>query len=178
MGCISTVSAQSGLKGFYSDPVISMETVAISLASKKLHIQGIEDLANKNIIAFHGAKNILGAAFAQAVQKNRHYRERLKNEILPVLLYRKRVEVVLSDAIIFQYFRHKMAHRVDVQQPITLHHIFPQQNFSLLCHDASLIEAFNRGLAQMRSRGLMKQIHRRFTREIFVSRQTERQLAK
>ncbi|MBF0371445.1 MAG: transporter substrate-binding domain-containing protein [Magnetococcales bacterium] len=175
VACASTVTTESGLKGVYSDPVITMETVAISLASRGLTIQNIQDLSHLNIIAFKGAKNILGAQFVNAIQNNLHYRERLKNEIQPVLLYRKRVDVVLSDGMIFQYYRNKMAERVDVTQPITAHHIFPPQNFSLICHDPLLIDAFNRGLAQIKASGLYGRIHDRFTREIFDQRLENRE---
>ncbi|HIJ83007.1 MAG TPA: ABC transporter substrate-binding protein, partial [Magnetococcales bacterium] len=143
----------SGLEGIYSQPVITMETVAITLTQRAIGINKIDDLKKYNILAYQGAGQLLGTDFAAAVSDNRRYRERLKNELLPTMLYRNRVDVVLSDLTIFHYFRHKMATRVDVEQPITVHHILPPQDFHLVCHDAAQIAAFDQGLMQLRRSG-------------------------
>ncbi len=160
--CASTIPSESTRKGHLSDRVITMETMAISLAEKKITVRNMRDLTDKHIIAFKGAMATLGEAFTGIVAENRHYRERLKNEIMPVLLYRKRVDLVLSDPMIFQYVRKKMASRVNIDQPIVHHRIFEPQSFSLLCHESRLIEAFNRGLAAIKASGLHQRIHDRF----------------
>ncbi|MEO5377001.1 MAG: ABC transporter substrate-binding protein [Magnetococcus sp. DMHC-6] len=161
VACASTIPSQTEIKGFLSDPVITLETTAITLTEKNFKIDHVSDLANKNIIAFKGAKKILGPSFNEVVANNLHYRERLKNAIQPVLLYRKRVEVVLSDPIIFDYFRLQMASQLDIEQPITIHHIFTPKNFHLICHSNDLIQAFNTGLAKIRAEGLIPKLYQR-----------------
>lgn len=164
--CASTV-ARSNVKGVaYSDTVIRFENVAISLEKNNITINGLDDLRGRNIISFVGARNAFGDEFTKIVKDNRRYRERLKNDIIPVLIYRNRVEVAVTDLNIFKYFRNKMSSSIDRKQSITIHRIFPPKEYGLVCHDAAIIKEFNRGLAEVRRTGLYEAIVEKYTKDL------------
>ena len=165
--CASSISANSNVKAHYSDPFITLENVVITLSKNALKIDNLEHLKNLKIITYKGASKVLGKEFAKNIKGNLHYRERLKNEIMPLLLFRGRVQAVISDLTIFHYVSHKMSKRVDINQPIDIHRIFPKKQLGIACHSHSLINDFNAGLNHLKQRGELEHIWNKYTKDYF-----------
>lgn len=163
--CISTIAAGSNLPGFLSNPVVTFQNAVITLSKNKIKVNSLDDLRQLNVLGFAGAKKYLGSAYAEAVAKNLHYRERMKNELLPVLLYKGRVNAVVTDVMIFEFYRSKISHRMDVKEPYTIHPLFPAADFGILCHDQKLIDAFNAGLQQVKQPDVYQKIVDKYTKD-------------
>lgn len=163
--CISTVSPDSKLPGYYSDTVIGFQNAVITLSKKNIKIETMSDLGKINIIAFSGAKKYLGKDYDLSVAGNIHYRERLKNDLLPVLLFKERVDAVITDVRIFEYFQKKISGRVNTSEPVTIHPIFPIMNYSIACHDKHLIDLFNEGLRKVKQEGRYDKIIDKYTKD-------------
>ncbi len=147
-----TINESSGVAGNYSDVVITYQNDAISLKDKNVQINGMSDLSDKRIIAFQNATKYLGPDFKAAVSGNPEYKEQGKQILQVKMLYSGRADAIVSDINIFKYYR-KQITDVDTNAPITYHGIFPGTDYKVLFNDSALRDAFNQGLAGLKSSG-------------------------
>lgn len=159
---IATTSEQSGVNAFYSDVYLIYHNYAVSLAGNKLVINRVEDLGRYSVTAFQRAASILGPRFRDAIAKCPSYTEQAQQRTRNLLLYLGRVDVVVGDKRIFNYFKHDVASQVDTAQPVVFHNIFPPTGYKVGFKTKALRDAFNQGLAQIREDGTYAMIEKRY----------------
>lgn len=159
-----TQRPEAGTEIKYSEPYISYRNVAITLASRNIKIERIEDLTGKSVLAFKNAVVALGPAFKAAATGNATYREEAKQVTQPILLYLGRVDVVIADRNIFNWLAHTpdVTSKVDASQTLRFHTIFAPTEYRMAFRDAGLRDSFNRGLAKLRESGEYAQIVARY----------------
>lgn len=159
-----TVNESFGLEAHYSDPVITYQNFAITLADSGLTINNVNDLSKKNISAFQNAKIYLGPEFAKIANESTY--GETPNQLTQVSqLFLKRVQVVVSDKNIFLYYKKRASANFDTQQAIQFHAIFPPNPYKIAFHDVKLCEDFNEGLAQLHQNKEYEQIFARYISE-------------
>ena len=142
---------------FYSDTIIEYENVAIALKKHNFKINNIDDLKDKNVLAFQNANKFLTADFSAMAKKNRRYKEVI-NQIAQVHnLYKERTEVIVMGKRIFLYFRNqaklKQSKTIGLSNPITIYKIFPPTPRRMGFHTQQLRDEFNNGLKQIKISG-------------------------
>ena len=160
-----TQRVETGLAANFSDVYIVYRNYAITLASRDLKIDRVEDLAGKSILAFQNATIYLGPAFKTVVAGNPTYREEAKQISQPILLFLGRIDVVVADRNIFSWFAHapEVAGKVDTTQAVRYHPLFPPTEYRMAFRDAVLRDSFNRGLASLRESGEYARIVARYS---------------
>ncbi|MGE5503366.1 MAG: substrate-binding periplasmic protein [Actinomycetota bacterium] len=156
----------SGVKAFYSQSHITYRNVAISLASRDLHIDKVADLAGKSVIAFQNATKFLGPDYAAAVAANPQYREEDRQVVQPVLLFLGRTDVVVADRNIFAWFADspEVKAKADTTQAVRFHPLFPPTEYHVAFRDEAIRDAFDRGLKRLKDSGEYARIVQSYSR--------------
>lgn len=123
-----------------SEPYIQYQNVAVTLKSDRLTINAISDLEQFSVATFLNAKTILGEHFNEATLKSRQYTELSDQSAQLHMLRKHKVQVLIMDINIFNYFN--KFHELDVD----IHRIFPLTTYGLLIKDDKLKENFNQAL--------------------------------
>ncbi len=160
-----TMRPDSGLHAHYSDPHITYRNYVITLASRDLTIDRVEDLAGKSVLAFQNATMYLGLAFKAMADANPHYREEARQMVQPTLLYLGRVDAVVADRYIFGWFAHdpEVRGKANTSQRLRLHPLFPPTEYRVAFRDPALRDSFNRGLRKLRENGGYARIVERYS---------------
>jgi polar amino acid transport system substrate-binding protein len=138
------------IKGFFSHfPIMTFKPQAISLSKKKIHLEKIEDMARYRVVAFQGARNLLGDAFFKMTQKNPNYSE--VSNMPTRMLDLDRADLIISDAGVFMYYATKAA---GISDPAALRAKFQIQdiladdlNYWFAFKDEKQREQFENGLS-------------------------------
>tara|TARA_R110002126_G_scaffold10070_2_gene45196 strand:+ start:3285 stop:4025 length:741 start_codon:yes stop_codon:yes gene_type:complete len=162
LDAIATTSSASGVSAYYSDSYLEYQNVAVSLARNKIILRNIADLEDYSVSAFQRARYLLGNEFGAMVSRNPLYREEARQITRNLLLYSGRVEVVIADERIFNAFNSVVSDQVDVQQPVTLHRLFPPTPYSVGFVDSAARDRFNQGLAALRTSADYQRIMARY----------------
>ena len=160
-----TQRPEAGLTAQFSDIYITYRNYAITLASRHLKIDRVEDLAGKSILAFQNATIYLGPSYKASVTRNPFYREEARQVSQPVLLFLGRIDVVIADRNIFNWFAHdpEVTSKVDTTQAVEYHPLFPPTDYRMAFRDGALRDSFNRGLAALRASGEYARIVARYS---------------
>ncbi|WP_206484110.1 transporter substrate-binding domain-containing protein [Thalassotalea sp. G2M2-11] len=125
-----------------SDRYITYQNVAISLASENLSIDSISDLANYSIAAFQKADKVLGDEYSTAINQSPLYLSVANQAQQPVLLMKKRVQVLVMDKNIFNYLLNQLA-VPNKQDAFIIHPIFPKTHYRLAFKRQKHLTLFN-----------------------------------
>lgn len=127
---------------FYSNPYIRYQNVAISLANDKLVIGHSSDLGRYSVLAFQNARLVLGPDYTDMARISANYRETVDQQAQLTMLLSKRVQVVVMDRNIFNYYR--LQH--DDAQEMAIHPLFNTTVYRAAFRDAKVQRAFDRAL--------------------------------
>ncbi len=154
------VQREPRLQAHFSDRYITYHNYAMTLASRHLKIDRVEDLAGKSISAFERARSILGPGFAEATKNNPKFTEVAQQYHQNIELFSRKVDVVVADINIFQWYNHdpRVIKVVDVKQKVAYHNIFPPTHYQMAFRDPDIRDAFNRALAELKSSGRYQEI--------------------
>lgn len=162
-----TVNEGIGDAGHFSDDYIVYRNVAITLAERNIALHSAQDLANYSIAAFQNARLILSPEYAAAVEGHPDYKEYPQQITQNKLLYSGRVDVVISDRLIFRYLSREInsgAHAdLDPHQEVTIHTLFPATPHKAVFRDAAARDAFNNGLRTIRQNGTYGAILKKYS---------------
>ncbi len=136
-------------KSKLSDNYINYQNVAISLKENNLPINSIKDLSQYNIAAFQKADKVLGQEYADAIDLSPIYLRVADQKQQPMLLLKKRVQVLIMDKNIFNYLIKGLA-IADVNEKFTFHPIFPITHYKMAFKNTELIPKFNQIFEQFR----------------------------
>jgi len=148
-----TVDEGIGGNDFFSDPYLTYQNVAATLASRHIRLRNIEDLLDYSVAGFQNANVILGERFREVVTRHPQYQEYAQQVLQDNLLYTGRVDVVVGDRLIFVYFSTRLAPTIDTSQKVTFHPIFPPNPRLAVFHDRTVRDRFNAGLKTIRHNG-------------------------
>ncbi len=162
LDAIATTSPQSGVQAFYSDAYIEYHNVAVALAARHLQLSSIADLANYSISSYQRARFLLGPEFQAMTEHNPRYREEAQQIARNRLLYSGRIDLVIGDLRIFQYFNSQVADQVDVSQPISIYPLFAPTAYSVGFRLEHQRDLFNQGLQAIRASGEYQRIEQRY----------------
>jgi len=162
LDAIVTTNPNSGLKAFYSLPYIEYRNVAAALASRRLKIEKISDLEKYSVSAFQRARKLLGPEFEAMAEKNPNYREEAQQIARNRLLFGKRVDVIVGDRRIIEYFSGKVGDRVDVKQPLIWYELFPPTPYHVAFRSDVVRQRFDRGLEALQKSGEYAAIEQRY----------------
>ncbi len=158
------VTGKEGSHAVYdSETTIYYHNFAIAFDDKNFQIHSINDLVNKRVLAFQNATITLGAAYAAMAKKNEDYREHPKQSLQVKQLYAGRVEVLISDKRIFNYWKSKAESegellRNNKMKKLKFHTIFKASARNVKFLDRNLRDDFNDGLRSIKASGLYQDI--------------------
>lgn len=159
---IAPTRAETGINACYSQPYIDYQNVAVALTARHLEIASIADLANYSVSSFQRSRDMLGPDYRRMAEANPRYHEEANQVTRNLLLYSKRVDVIVGDRRIIAYFNRIAAAKVDVSQPVTVYPLFPPIYFSVGFVDQGQCAAFDLGLAELRKSGDYALIEQRY----------------
>jgi len=128
--------------GKLSLPYIQYQNVAVTLKSADLKLESINDLGRFSIATFLNAKTILGDTFNQAVSKSSQYTELSDQSLQLHMLRKNKVQVLVMDINIFNYFN--KFHELEVD----IHRVFPLTAYGLLVKENAFKNRFDHALQQ------------------------------
>lgn len=159
---IATVEEKIGIDGYFSDHVITYRNYAVTLAKRHLKIDKISDLVDKSVTSFQLATKYLGREYMEMAKANPRYREKEEHTLRIKLLFDNRIDVVIIDKNIFQYYSKAIADQTDTKQAVVYHDIFPANKYKVVFQDKALRDDFNAGLKHLRQSGRYKQIFQEY----------------
>ncbi len=98
------LAADSGRPTFGSQTTVVYENYAIFLKKRNISIHSIADLAGLNVLGFNNATKFLEPEFAALMEENPLYSEVTDQSRQVLMLFNKRVDVVVADKLIFNYW--------------------------------------------------------------------------
>jgi len=137
------------------------------LSKNNYSIQSIAELRRWRVFGFNNAAKYLGKEFADMVKDNPLYSERADQALQVRLLFSERVEVVVSDKRIFQYWRkHLVGLNLrgvkNLAQDVDFFPIFPPAPRDLTFREIGLRDEFNDGLSSLMCDGVYDALHEEY----------------
>lgn len=128
-----------------SDTYITYQNVAISLKNNNIQLNKIADLSKYSIASFQLANIALGKEFGNAIATSPMFIQVANQEKQVELLVLGRVEVLIMDMKIFEYYvdKLKLKHAKDKVQ---YHDIFPKSPYKIAFKNTEYMQEFNRSL--------------------------------
>ncbi len=158
------VIAREKLEGYLSDIVYAYENYAYSLKDNGFKFTRISDLRQHSVLAWQGAKYVLGAEYAEMVAANPTYSEHSNQELQIKMLFAKRLDVIQLDKEIFKYFRKKVGAegKINTQQAVDSFALFGQNRCGFIFQDRAVRDIFNQRFAELQSVGRIAEIYERY----------------
>ncbi|MCX9134859.1 transporter substrate-binding domain-containing protein [Aeromonas veronii] len=127
------------------------------------HINTLDDLLPLRVVAFQRATDFLGGEFAAMANNNPRYTETAKQQAQVSLLLVGRVDAIVLDELIFQYFWAQAQNDVRLKEAfrtakIRQADLFPPTYCHFAFHSADARTLFDRQLEAMRKDGRYQQI--------------------
>lgn len=133
---------------------LDIQDVAVTRAKAAIVLEQMTDLQGKAVVAYQKASEVLGADFKSAL-KDTAYMEMADRERQLDLLINNKVDVVVGDRRVLEYFSRKNFG----EGKIAVHDIFPQTSYPGAFWDTDLADSFNRILKQMREAGQLQEYY-------------------
>ncbi|QNM96646.1 substrate-binding periplasmic protein [Chitinimonas koreensis] len=159
-----TLNPASGVAAHYSRPVVSYTDYAITLKRRAIVVKRPDDLLGYSVLAFQNARVELGPAYAEMARRHQRYGETGQQVLQVKLLYSGKVDVVVSDRMIFNYYRDWLAAEMDVVEPLDYQQLFPPIDYSVAFRDAPVRDRFDAALEAMRRDGSLERIRAAYRR--------------
>lgn len=159
---IATTNTRSGVPAHYSKPYIEYHNVAVALAARKLNLRSIADLGGYSVSAFQRARTLLGTEFQAMASNNPQYREEAQQISRNRLLYSGRIDVVVGDRRIIQYFNREVSDVVDTRQPVSWFALFPPTPYQVAFRLPEQRDRFDAGLEALRKSGEYLAIEKKY----------------
>jgi polar amino acid transport system substrate-binding protein len=158
------LSVDEGIGGndFFSEPYLSFQNVAMTLAARRIQVKRIEDLANYSVAGFQNANVILGERFKAVAELNPNYTEYSRQITQANLLFSWHVDVVVGDRRILRYYASQIDPKVYAGQEVTIHPIFPLNPRKAVFKEAAVRDGFNAGLKLIHANGVYEAIVKKY----------------
>lgn len=130
-----------------SDVYVTYQNAIISLKSRALKINSMEDLQGKSIVGFQNASWVLGKVFREAVKSSQLYIELPNQQRQVEMLLLGNVDAVVMDINIFNHFSRRLT-GIDQMINVNIHRLFPASDYHVGFKDKNLKNKFNLALAE------------------------------
>ena len=124
-------------------PYISYENVVITRSDLQPPLQTLDDLTGRRVMAFQNARQFLPPAYAELVPRFSSYLEVVEQHQLPVMLLKGRIDALVMDKNIFEYYYRQIAPGDQNLQQLPL---FGKNSYHLLGRDPWLVQRFDQAL--------------------------------
>ena len=160
----ATSLPEPGASGFYSEPYIAYENVAVTLAARKFRLGQIGDLAGLRVVAFQRASQYLGDEYRRAVYQRPGYQEIGDHLAQNRLLYRGAADAIVIERHIFEYQDRLLAAGKFSEKPqqVTIHKLFTPIGYRMRFQDQTLRDAFDLEIAAITQLGIPEAIARKY----------------
>lgn len=138
-----------------SDPLLTREFVAITLAKSGLVLTTPDDLAGMDVGCVSRVEEVLGDMLQPTTGTDPAYQACKSDTLMLLMLYDNRLEAAISDQSTFEYNREKLPLSIYKGKPVTYHKIFPPVYPRLVFSDATLRDEFNAALKRIRNNGMI-----------------------
>ena len=153
--CVSTVSEDSKLssESYFSNLVVSYHYTPITLKKSGIVIKNYKELAGRTVEAFSLASKYLGEDFLATIPKMLNYAEHFNRSSQVALLLHGRVDVLVIDRTMFQFILKNLrsTRAEDYDAEVFEVPVEKVVDFKMACHNKSIVDTFNKGLATVRS---------------------------
>ena len=129
-----------------NDVYIKYQNIAVTLKKNNIALSQISDLSNYTIASFQNAHKVLGEEFAKASSNSPLFMQVYDQEKQIKLLLLNRIDVLVIDVHIFQYYLHKVFGDVK-DSDIQYHYVFPASPYKLAFKNPTNMVEFNQALA-------------------------------
>ncbi|NKF52235.1 amino acid ABC transporter substrate-binding protein [Shewanella sp. WXL01] len=159
---VMTMSSHLSVSSYWSQPYITYQNVAISLASRQFHIDRLAQLRDFRLTSFLNASKTLGPEFLQMASEHLSYMEISPQHRQNRMLYLDRVDVVIADKYVFQHLNTLINDEVDTSPELAFDHVIANKGYHVLFHDERLRDSFDKGLSLIKQNGLYQQLTDRY----------------
>jgi len=158
LDAVSNLFDSVEIKACRTESLFRFRDVAVTRAGSDLQLNRMEDLKNKRVVAFEGAKGFFGENFAQQLDPAA-YEEVSKPELQAKMLWMQRYDVSVGDLYIF--FETLKSLKLEGAQPsdFIVHNIFPSISSRLGFRDEALCAEFNAALKRVKASGEFEAIY-------------------
>ena len=168
---ILNATKDSVKQGFFSEPVVTFQNVAISLKEKNFPADiNLQFLSDKSVVAFQKASVLLGEEFGRAMSGNLRYQEVAKQNLQINLLMIRDIDFIIMEKNIFGYYwqqaqtdPHLIRAKSKLNRPVQLHYLFKPTNYRFVFATQEIRDDFNEGLNTIKENGLYDEIFRRYS---------------
>lgn len=159
------VSLQRTLPEGYNatQPYIHYENVLITRKDLPSPLSSLADLAGKRVLAFQNAHLFLPSEFAQIIPSFASYQEVVDQQQLPAMLLKNRVDVLVMDKNIFEFYYHQTASGDTSLQQYPL---FGSNSYHLLGRDFWLVQRFNQALQTFQQSPQYQQLQQKYFQRV------------
>jgi polar amino acid transport system substrate-binding protein len=157
--CAALLSREESEGWSAAESVHSLQDYAITLSANRLKIERLADLKGKSIIAYGGALHFLGPELREVVQDNPRYREVNNHKAQVKLLLKNRVDVIIADKLLVQWYLGRLREESGTDIPITYHRIFEAPPLFFACRRRELIDGYLAGIDKIRRSGVLDSIN-------------------
>ncbi|MBH9552280.1 transporter substrate-binding domain-containing protein [Inhella sp. 4Y17] len=149
--------------GHYGDSAVLYDNVLFTLKERGLSLQSPADLLPLRVVSFQGAAKRY-PEWLGPLEKVGGLSEVNDQATQVRLLMVGRVDVVLSDRLIFQYFTQEVRKQGIKILPVTAHRftVARPEDYRPVFRDAQIRDDFNAGLKQLRASGRLAQIYKQY----------------
>ncbi|MEO3677641.1 transporter substrate-binding domain-containing protein [Rheinheimera sp. FR7-31] len=147
LDCASPVAVEVA-GASYSQDFLPFQDVAVSLQARHVEVDTLAQLADKRIVAYQQAQQVLGPEFSRAIS-NASYLELAERELQLELLFSDRVDLVIGERRVLQYLAAMLA----PQHLLTTHYLFAEKAYPAACWQPALRDVINQGLLQLQQSG-------------------------
>lgn len=154
---------------YYVDKFIYFNNYAISKKKDNLKIEEFSDLKGLSIAIWQNAHQDLGAEFEKLFKqkpfkqyKKLYYEHHFQNS-QNMMFWKGRVQVIIVDKTIFNWYRKHLSKEHDTTSEVTFHSIFPKRTyFQVAFKSKSLARDFEEGLKYIKRTGRYNQLYQKY----------------
>ena len=143
--------------GYLTSAYLPFEDVAVTLRSRNVKIDTINDLEGKSIVAYQTARDVLGSDFAGIITED-HYLEIADREAQLKLLANNRTDVVIGERRLLTYIMKQ--YYPDMK--LAVHPVFEARPYGAIIKDEAIRDAFDKELQKMEATGELERIFNRW----------------
>ncbi|WP_337881319.1 transporter substrate-binding domain-containing protein [Rheinheimera sp.] len=143
-------------------PYIRYENVLIIRKDAVRSVRRLSDLAGKRLMAFQNASQFLTDDYRRMLPLLASYQEVVEQQKLPSMLLKKRVDALVMDRNIFEYYYRQTAPEDSSLQQL---HWFGVNSYHLLGRDPQLVQQFSQALQQFQQTDAFYQLQLQFFRQ-------------
>lgn len=156
---VSTVPVGHNLKAHKTNAHVYYHNGGIVRTDSKMELNSKEDMKSKHVIAFRGANELL-PGLKEIIPSFKSYKETTEQYNHNRMLMRKRVDVVLSDGLIFMAHQRRLfPKKID---HVVFKPLFKPIPFFMAFRKSELKDSFNKCYKQLKAENVIKKINQSF----------------